>query len=60
MQSNPADHCLGVSGRYQHSDAYLLRVLAEVGFTVESVVQQSMRKDAGKDVPAYLLVARHP
>ncbi|MGC1457478.1 MAG: tetratricopeptide repeat protein [Steroidobacteraceae bacterium] len=55
---DPADHRLGVSGRYQHSEAYLRRLLVEIGFTVESVVQQSMRKDLGKDVPGYLVVAR--
>ncbi len=53
-----ADYRLDVSGRYQHSEAYLRRLLVDIGFVVESVVQQFMRKDAGRDVPAYLVVAR--
>lgn len=57
-ERDPADHRLAVTGRYLHSEAYLRRVLGESGFKVESVVLQSLRKDAGKDVPGYLAVAR--
>jgi predicted TPR repeat methyltransferase len=58
-ESDPADHRLGVSGRYLHSETYLRRVLSEIGFMVESVVQQTVRKNSGRDVPGYLVVARH-
>lgn len=59
LESNSAGHRLGVSGRYQHSQSYLRCVLAEIGFTVDSIAQQSTRKQTGKDVPAYIVVARH-
>ncbi|HTB65196.1 MAG TPA: tetratricopeptide repeat protein [Steroidobacteraceae bacterium] len=58
-QGDPADHRLGVSGRYLHSETYLRRVIGEAGFMVESVAPQTARENAGKDVPGYLVVARH-
>ncbi|HEV2701450.1 MAG TPA: tetratricopeptide repeat protein [Steroidobacteraceae bacterium] len=57
-QNDSADYRLGVSGRYQHSTAYLHRVLNESGFVAESVAQQTLRKDAGRDVPGYVVVVR--
>jgi predicted TPR repeat methyltransferase len=58
-ESDPADHRLGISGRYLHSETYLRRVLRETGFMVESVAHQTLRKDTGSDVPGYTVVARH-
>ncbi len=55
----PADHRLDVSGRYQHSETYLRRVLSERGFMVESLVPQTLRKDTGREVLGYLVVARN-
>lgn len=57
-ERDPTDHRLDVTGRYLHSEAYLRRVLDETGYRVESIVQQSLRRDAGKDVPGFLAVAR--
>lgn len=57
-ESDPADHRLGVSGRYQHGETYLRRVLGELGFTVESVAPQVVRKETGTDVLGYIVVAR--
>jgi predicted TPR repeat methyltransferase len=54
----PADHRLDVSGRYLHSETYLRRVLSGSGFMVEFLVPQTARKDAGRDAPGYLVVAR--
>lgn len=59
-ERDPADHRLGVSGRYQHGESHLRRTLTEIGFVVESVVPQTVRKDTGQDVPGYIVVARRP
>jgi predicted TPR repeat methyltransferase len=59
-ESDPADHRLGVSGRYLHKQTYLRRVLSEIGFMVESVAEQTVRRDTGRDVPGYIVVARRP
>ena len=56
--SEPAQLRLGVSGRYQHSEAYLRRVLGASGFTIEALVSQSARQDVGRDVPGFTVVAR--
>lgn len=58
MERDAADHRLGVSGRYLHSESYLRRVLRESGFIVESIAQQIVRKEVGRDVLAYLVVGR--
>ncbi len=58
LESGTTDHQLGVSGRYQHREAYLRRVLLQSGFIVKSVAQQSIRKNVGSDVAAYLVVAQ--
>lgn len=57
-EGDPADRRLGVTGRYLHSETYLRRVLSEIGFVVDSVAQQTVRKNLGKDVPGYLVAAR--
>jgi predicted TPR repeat methyltransferase len=57
-ESDQADHRLGVTGRYQHSETYLRRVLSETGFMVDSVLLQIVRQNTNKDGPGYLVVAR--
>lgn len=58
-ESESADHRLGVSGRYSHSEAYLRGVLGEAGLGVESITRQTLRHERGAGVEGYLVVARH-
>jgi len=60
LLDDAADHRLDASGRYLHSEKYLRRVIGECGFMIESIAQQSVRKEMGRDVPGYLVVARRP
>jgi len=55
---DPADHRLGTSGRYQHSERYVRRVLQECGLALESLTRETTRKNLGQDVPGWLIVAR--
>jgi predicted TPR repeat methyltransferase len=52
------DHRLDPSGRYLHSEKYLRRVTGECGFMIESIAQQIVRQEMGRDVAGYLVVAR--
>jgi predicted TPR repeat methyltransferase len=56
--SDTAEMRLAVSGRYQHSEAYLRRVLDAGGFTIETLESQTARQDVGQDVPGFVVVAR--
>ncbi|MBK8181830.1 MAG: tetratricopeptide repeat protein [Candidatus Competibacteraceae bacterium] len=59
-QDAPAGFDLDSSGRYQHSEAYLRRVLAQVGLLVESLDGVMLRLEAGRYVNGFLVMARKP
>jgi len=60
LGADAPDHRLGASGRYSHGERYLRRVIGESGFALESLVQQVVRREMGRDVEGYLVVARRP
>jgi predicted TPR repeat methyltransferase len=49
---------LGESLRYAHSADYLRRLAAETGFGLESLGEETIREEAGRDVPGHLTVLR--
>jgi predicted TPR repeat methyltransferase len=64
MSAESLDHAgggegcrLGPSGRYQHSRGYLETSFRAAGLTVTKVAQSSMRREAGRDVAAWIVVA---
>lgn len=57
-RTDSADHRLGLSGRYAHSEPYLHRVIPESGFLLESIGRQTLREEKGAAVEGYIVVAR--
>jgi predicted TPR repeat methyltransferase len=51
-------HRLEFHGRYSHSERYIRSALAEAGFTLEALTQETLRQELDRDVPGYLVVAR--
>lgn len=49
---------LDPSGRYRHAEAYLRRVLAEVGMAVETLESVTLRLEGGQPVVGFLVSAR--
>jgi predicted TPR repeat methyltransferase len=45
------------SGRFRHGRDYLVRVLAESGFTLERMVDAVIRSEYGSDIPGWLVLA---
>lgn len=54
----PAGFSLHTSGRYQHSETYLRRVLDPVGLAVESLEAATLRMEGGQPVGGWVVVAR--
>ena len=53
-----ADHRLTITGRYQHRETYVRRVLDSGGFQLESLSQTPLREERGQAVAGLLVVAR--
>ena len=51
---------LTLSGRYQHTDAYLRRTLAETGMTLVTLNQITLRQENSRPVAGLLAVAHKP
>lgn len=49
------DYVLGISGRFQHSKAYLERLAEENDLTVASLREEVLRKEAGEPVVGYVV-----
>lgn len=49
---------LSASGRYRHTHACVQRVLAEAGFGEPSITRESLRKELGKPVVGWVVLAR--
>lgn len=49
------DHKLGASGRFQHSRAYLERLAATQGLTVDGVTDAVLRKEGDKTIDGFVL-----
>ena len=49
---------LHTSGRYQHSEAYLRRVLAQAGMEIASLETVTLRLEGGQPVIGFLVTAR--
>ena len=49
---------LNPTGRYSHQSWYVRKTLQEAGFGEISVLEKTMRKEAGKDVTGYFWVCR--
>ncbi len=47
------------TGRYQHSQRYLERTLQGAGFRLLCIESEILRKDGDRDVPGFLVIARH-
>ncbi|HEY4215266.1 MAG TPA: methyltransferase domain-containing protein [Steroidobacteraceae bacterium] len=56
--SHLADHRLAISGRYQHRETYVRRVLDDRGFQLESLSRTTLREERGQPVAGLLVVAR--
>jgi predicted TPR repeat methyltransferase len=52
------DYRLQPHGRYSHSDSYVRRCVEQAGFDVASMSTQILRKEAGVDVPAHIVISR--
>ncbi|HRZ24407.1 MAG TPA: hypothetical protein P5326_10255, partial [Candidatus Contendobacter sp.] len=50
--------CLDPSGRYRHAEAYVRRVLTEVGMAVETLEPVTLRLEGGQPVVGFLASAR--
>ena len=57
-RSDGADFELGPKRRYRHSDAYLRRVAAELGFDVLSLIECVSRYEAGEPVASWGVAVR--
>jgi predicted TPR repeat methyltransferase len=55
-----ADHRLTITGRYQHRETYVRRVLDTQGLRVESLSRTPLREERGQTVAGLLVVARRP
>lgn len=51
---------LSASGRYRHSRAYVERMLRGAGFTAIDIRADSLRKEVGKPVASWVVLARRP
>lgn len=58
LENEMEDTVLGPSGRYQHSQSYLFRILAKYGFSDIQIHADALRKEAGKLVMGWIVVAR--
>jgi predicted TPR repeat methyltransferase len=54
------DVVLGEGGRYAHSETYLRRLAAQLGFDVARIEHVSTREDRGEPVPGLLAVLARP
>lgn len=55
---DPSDHHLTITGRYQHRETYVRRVLETHNFQVESLSKITPREERGRPVAGLLVVAR--
>lgn len=51
-------YCLGHKGRYSHSPAYVREQAAQAGFTVRSLEEAELRKEAGATVAGLVVLLR--
>ena len=58
LQDDRAPFCLQTSGRYAHSDAYLLATLLAEGLAVAACDAVTLRHEAGLPVAGWLVTAR--
>ena len=58
LENEMEESVLGPSGRYQHNQSYLSRILAECGFSDIQIHADALRKEAGKLVMGWIVVAR--
>ena len=49
------DYILGISGRFQHSKAYLARLAEDHGLTIASLCEEVLRQEAGEPVIGYIV-----
>lgn len=50
------DYRLFPSGRYKHAKAYLENTFRAAGFTVATMMASTMRREAGRDVAAWIVI----
>ena len=55
----PADFKLEAHGRYAHSEDYVRRSTQATGLRLDALSNEVLRQEHGRDVPGFLLVARH-